>query len=248
MCFGPELAAGAEAVGGAASSATPYLLAASAAAQLAGSYAQSRAAKAQNAAQESALDANRIKQHSLQDEANQAVLGTAQSFDPAKQQAQVQADQAARAAAAAPAPIPTQGYQVNTSSAPTVVQTDQERKMAEALTSGREAATRSGALQGFGDTALQNQIRLGRAGQNVGQLANFSQGQSNTLPFQLEGAYGHGGNWAGAGSTLDALGRLGTLYSVTRKKPAAGIGYGEAGPAAGTSNVYGNGGEVVGAI
>ena len=202
---------------------TNQLLAASAASQLAGSYANSRAAREQNAAQERALEQNRIKQHALQDEANQAVLGTAQSFNPSAQNPQLAGDQATRAAAAAPVPIPTQGYQVNTSSAPTVVQSDQERKMAEALTSGREAATRSGALQGYGDTALQNQIRIGHAGQRVGQLGNFSQGLSNTLPYQLQSAYNHGLNWMGAGQTLGALGNLGNLYALTRpakKAPA----------------------------
>lgn len=249
MCLGPELVtaatAAAEGIGGALSAAAPYAATVAAGSQLAGAYAHSRSANAQNEAQQRALEANRQKQHALQEEANQAILGTAKSFDPAAQQPQLQAEQQARTAAAAPTPIPTQGYQTTTASAPKVVESDQERKMAEALTSGREAATRSGALQGYADTAQKNNIAIGRAGQRVGQLANFSHGQSNTLPFQLQTAYDKGGNWGEAGSILDSIGRLGTLYGVTRK-PKPGVM--AAGGAAGGSPVYDEFGELVQAI
>lgn len=244
MCLGPEIAAAGTALGSAATAAAPYVLPASLGAQVAGSYAQSRAARAQNDAQQQAMESQRTKQHALQEEANQAVLGTAEKFDPSVQNPQLQAAQAARTAAEAPAPIPTQGYQTTTASAPKVVESDQERKMAEALTAGRQAATRSGALRGFGDSAQTNQIALGRAGQQVGQLANFSHGTSNTLPFQLESAYNKGGNWTEAGDIANALGRLGNVYGMTRKKP--GIGYGAADPAG--ASVYSPSGDLIPAL
>lgn len=215
MCTGAEpLIAGASE---AASAASPYLLAASTAAQLGSTYARARQVKAQDEAQAAARQAEMEKQHELQQEANKAILGTAESFNPQVQTPQLEALQAARTAAAAPAPMPTQGYQTTTASAPKVVQTDQERKLAEAMTEGGHEAQRAGMLRGYGDTALQNQIRLGRAGQQVGQLANFSRGLSNTLPMQLESAYGKGRNWGEAADIADAAGRLGTIYAMTRK-------------------------------
>lgn len=253
MCLGPELVEGAEGgigalgelIEGGSAGLGAYALPAALASQVAGSYANHRAMTAQNQAQQRAIEESRVKQHHLQEEANQAVLGTADKFDPTTQNPQLQAAAAARTAAEAPAPMPTQGYQTTTASAPQVVQTDQERKLAEALTGGKEAAKRSGALQAFGDSAQTNQIALGRAGQRVGQLANFSQGVSNTLPFQLESAYNHGGNWSEAADILNSAGRVGTLYGLTRKKPG-GIGYGTADPAG--ASVYDMSGNMAPAI
>lgn len=238
MCTGAEIAAAAQAAG-------PYIAAASAGSQLAGSYAQSRSARAQNDAQQQAMQAHSERQSKLQEEANRAIGGASETFDPAKQNPQLEAAQAARTAAAAPAPVPTQGYQTTTASAPKVVETDMERKLTEALSGGREAANRAGALQGYGDSAQTNQINLGRAGQRVGQLGNFSQGTSNALPLQLRSAYNRGGNWGESGDALDSLGRLGTLYSLTRK-PRGGMGYGTADPAG--SSAYDSFGNLVPAI
>ncbi len=221
MCLGPELVAAAETVGSAASAAAPYALAATAAS----AYANNRSVKAQNAARDNAIEAERTRQHGFQEEANKAVMGATQGFDPAKQEAQLQALQSTREAAMPVVPAQTQGYQVPTASAPKEVSTDLGRKVSEALLSGKQAATRGAALKSFGDTELANNIALGRAGQDVGQLANYSHGSSNVLPMELQSAGNKGGNWGLAGDVLGSLGKIGMLYGATRKKPAPPTGY-----------------------
>ena len=235
MCFGPELAGVASAIGSAASAAAPYAGAALTAGSI---YANQRAAHAQQQAQANALEAERERQQGIQKQSDTAIQQAVSQFDPGVQQQNLANAQAARTGAMTSAiqPVPTDNYQTTTASAPTEVKSDLGRQVAQALANAKTSATRQATLQGFGDATLQNNINLGHAGERVGQLARNSQSSAALVPLDLAAAHSAGGDWAGAGDILGHGANLANLYSFTRnRRPPASA----ANPAGVVQGLYG---------
>lgn len=224
MCFGPELAAAAEAVGSTLTTVAPYAAAASTAASV---YQNQRAAKAQAEAQSQALEAERTRQQGLQHQADAEIGKVTAQFDPAAQEKALADAQAARTTAATGAikPIPTDNYQTPTASAPVEVKNDLQRQVSDSLSKATRSAQAQAVLKAFGDQQLGANININRASQRVGQLQNFSQGSSSLVPLDIAAAHAAGNGNLENADIYNVAGSIANLYGNTRKKPTPYGGY-----------------------
>lgn len=199
MCVGPEIAA---------------LIAAGTA--VGGTYAQNRSVRAQTEEANRMRQAEQGRQRELQQEADQQALSTLAQFDPSEQSRMTeQAAQKREQALTPQAPAAPEYAPPSEVSAPTVVKEDLARRIGDALSKGKQSAQRAARLSAYGDTNLANAFATNRAGQRIGQVANFSRGSTGVLPFELEQAQKKGGNWSAAADGLNAVSSLASLYSMT---------------------------------
>lgn len=100
--------------------------------------------------------------------------------------------------------------------APTVVKGDLAKRVADALSYGRNLATSQAKLGAYGSNQFNNSISLGRSGQTLGQIGDSSGRSSAIAGSELEAANGAGN---GTRSLADAF-RLGgqgsLLWGMTR--------------------------------
>lgn len=187
--------------------------------------AQQHAAKQQQEAQANAMETAREEQAAVQKQADQRLQAAQTLFTPEQQAADVAAAQANRtgAASGAIAPGPTDNYQVQTASAPVEVKSDLDRQTSDALKKASMTANAQAVMKAFGDTTLGEDIGLNRAGQDIGQLANFSQGRAALTPLNIAAAHTAGANWEAAGQDLGTVGDIANRFYLTRsRQPAPG--------------------------
>ena len=93
--------------------------------------------------------------------------------------------------------------------APAVVRSDLGKRIADALSYGKNFATSSARLGAYGANQFDNNIALGRSGIELGQIGNSSARSSDISGLELEAA-----NQAGAGKRqLADLFRLGSMVA-----------------------------------
>jgi mannose-6-phosphate isomerase-like protein (cupin superfamily) len=223
MCFGPEIAAAASAIGSTLATAAPY---AATAATVAGTYAQNRQARAQQEELNRQQQAEAMRQRQMQEEANQRISQAQQEFSPENVSKALGTAYADRSAAMAPVAPQQQSYEAHTASAPVEVKSDAERQEAAALAKVGQEGNARAKLGAFGDLSLGQSFALNRAGQDIGRIRGFSQGSTAVHPHELQGAARAGRRWGAAGDIANTLGHLGSLYSMTRAPRNDGIGYG----------------------
>lgn len=150
---------------------------------------------------------------------NQAVLD-AQTEKLGAQPQQAQALQAtqAREAAIQPPPIQPEVYSQATPAAPTEVKSELASRLVDAIRRGRGQITGMAALQGQGDANLTNQFGLTRSLTEASKLRGFSEGSSNILPLELEGANRSARGQQLAGDILGGISGLSGLYAITQPK------------------------------
>jgi hypothetical protein len=118
-----------------------------------------------------------------------------------------------------------------------------DRNVAQAKDNAQTMALREAMLKAFGDTDLQNEIALTRGAQRVGQIANYSQGNSALVPLDIAAAHAAGADSAGWSDILNRASQIGAAYAATRNKkntnltPGWGAGTTYAEPGGG--NLYG---------
>jgi hypothetical protein len=149
------------------------------------------------------------EQDALNAQQKQAIGGAINNFSPTNQTATQGAATAARQGTISAATTPMAGYSATDGmnpSAPRVV--GQAARTAVGNASGLAAGEGNAlARQGsFGDLMTGNNIALNRAGQNIGNLASFSQGDANLLPLQIQAANQQGQGLRGLGSLLTDAG------------------------------------------
>lgn len=112
--------------------------------------------------------------------------------------------------------LPDLSLQSTREGAPEVVNTDLGKRIADALSYGRNMATSQAQLGAYGGNQFNNQVALNRSGQALGQIGDSSGRSSNIAGMELEGA-----NQAGQGArNLADVFRLGgqgaMIYGMTR--------------------------------
>lgn len=196
------------------------------AAQGAGTYANYRANRAVDRKMEDNLAAEAERQRKLQAESDARLAAEAEKFRVPAQEAQqtaiakstAQALQGATVAAPSVLDTPIR------SSAATEVKGGIAKKVADALAAGREEAERLATLTSFGRSSAENELSLGRAGEDIGRFAGFSQRSSGILPYEQQSAMRtKGRNFALGGDVANAVGQALALASMTQA-PTAGAG------------------------
>jgi hypothetical protein len=76
--------------------------------------------------------------------------------------------------------------------APEVVRSTIARRMADAISRGRDEIKARARLGAFGENSFGNRIALGRSGQDINRMASFSRGSASVLPHELAGAHREG--------------------------------------------------------
>jgi hypothetical protein len=93
-----------------------------------------------------------------------------------------------------------------------------------ALVGGRvgQQNTAAARLQGYGQSALDQQLKDQEARTQLGQISQFAQASQNVLPLELQAAQNSQAGLAGAGQLLTTAGSLAGLYGMM--SPAAAPG------------------------
>lgn len=93
--------------------------------------------------------------------------------------------------------------------------------LAEARKKGADYATNLANITSYGGLDTQNAALLGRAGQNIGRLADSSRGYTSILPLQLDAASAKGNSLNLVADVANNLGNVAFMYGATApKKPA----------------------------
>lgn len=199
MCLGPELLA--------------------AAGLMAGSTALNRKAnKAVRKEQEGKATAERIRQQGFQKQAQGTFDNTMSKFQ-APSQTQAIADTATQRDTALQDTQAQPGdYAPTNNNEPTVVKSDIAQRMADAVAQGKREVTARAKLGAYGQNQNQNAINLGRSGQDINQMADFSRGSAGVLPYEMNAAYSAGKKWSDIADMMRMTGQGLAWYSMM--KPA----------------------------
>lgn len=101
------------------------------------------------------------------------------------------------------------------SSDPVEVKTEAARQLAKSLTRGKDQVRAAAQMGAYGDTQQANQFTLGRAGQELGRIADFSRGSQDVLDFEMLGAQEKADPYNLASDVIGSLGDLYGLYAIT---------------------------------
>lgn len=113
------------------------------------------------------------------------------------------------------------GEYVSQSSAPAEVRTETAARVADFLRKGKEETQRRAKLVAFGDTQFDNNVAIGRTGQQLDQLGDYTRGSQNALGTELGGALHAGDDWGLFSDILGAAGMGASLYGFTQPPAAA---------------------------
>jgi len=113
-------------------------------------------------------------------------------------------------------PAPDYG---TTPGAPAEVKSDQARQLGRAMKLGREHAKASAALNANSVLQQRNQFGLGRLGQDLGRLGDYSSGSGSVLPYELMSANTAGNDIKMAGDVAGGAGDISMAYGLTRRPP-----------------------------
>jgi hypothetical protein len=100
--------------------------------------------------------------------------------------------------------------------APTSVHSDLGRRIADALSYGRNQATSQAALGSYGANQFNNQITLNRSGQQLGQIGGNAGRSSGIAGLELEGANQAGQSNRNLGDVFRLGGQTALLYGMTQ--------------------------------
>jgi len=196
------------------------MLLAAMALQAGSSYANKRADTAIRAKQDQVAQAERIRQAAYQKQAQATLDKTMSSFDrPAQDKAladtTAQRDTAIQATQAQPGDYtPTTG-----ANEPAVVHSDLAQQFADVLRRGKSETMARAKLGAYGGVQNDNSINLGRSGQDINQMADFSRGSAGVMPYEMNAAQNAGRKW-GQIADLFKMGGYGlALYSMAQKPP-----------------------------
>lgn len=174
----------------------------------AGGVAMNMAAQSRvQAARNDALRAERIRQRSLNNEADAINKNSQDRYKKFDRTQERNSKRLQDYYSSQDVPEPSKESALPTSNSNiTIAEEAKQRDQASALTD--RTANALGDLRSFGDTLGSRSLLQGRDANLVGQIAGFKEGSSNVLPFELEEA-----NQKGQGLQLfaDILGGLGGL-------------------------------------
>ena len=197
--------------------------AAGAATTAAGAYSQNKAQNMDAEHRYKALQADKLRQQALQDEADAKLRQGVDKFAGDDLNQQVDLAAAARTAALPQQAAPAAQYQAATPSAPVQVTNESSRVMAKAGDKARQEAARKAKLAAYGDVSMQQNFGINRLNEDIRRLGGESAGSTRIMGVEsgLEDTGSPG--WRNRAGIANTLGQIGTLYSMgagTRKPPA----------------------------
>jgi len=158
------------------------------------------------------FNAERARQRGFEDEQHgrfeDSLASTRKVFDPAEQAAAADARNAALIAATKSADPGAEGYLPGSSSAPAVVAAAAENAGAAANSRTAGLARALATLGGLTDQLQQNDIRIGRNGQIIGQLGGFKRGSLGVLQSELDAAKQKGRTLRTLGGLAQSIGQM----------------------------------------
>lgn len=167
--------------------------------------AQSKANKAMDAA----VGAETSRQAGFNKQKQQQFETTLADFDPNLQHQELAGEQAKRAEVFAadlknqtPYALPTGGV------APRVVKNEIGSQLAESNRFNAQQGDALAKLGGYSPFQLNNNIRLGRGGQQQNMLSNFAAGSNSVLPLEMMAASRKGDKLKGYGQLTSSIGSL----------------------------------------
>lgn len=131
-----------------------------------------------------AAEAERIRQQGYQDQATPVFNQSLDANAKDKQLANLAADQAKRVEATKSNVSQSSEYNPPLASAPSVVNSEIGRKMAEALTKANTNATNKANLNAWGDLSLGNKLAFADSNNQLNTINNFSKGSLRLLPLE----------------------------------------------------------------
>ena len=163
--------------------------------QAASTYANKRGNEAVRKKQDNIAQAEDVRQGSYYNKANSTLSDTMAKFvrpaqDTALADTSTQREASLNATQAQPG-----DYAPVSSDAPPVVHSDIAQRMADAVSQGKREVMSRAKLGAYGGVQNQNAINLGRSGQDINQMADFSRGSAGVLPYEMGNALTAGGKW-----------------------------------------------------
>lgn len=176
--------------------------------------------------QEGFSEAERIREAARQKQRDATLDTTLDNFQPADQALKLDQAGEKRAQSFAKTSDAGQGLPgeyVGQSSAPAEVRTETASRVADFLRKGKVETQRRAKLGAFGDQQFDNNVQVGRAGQQLDQLGDFTRGSQNALGHELTGALHAGDDWGTFSDILGAAAMGTSLYGFTQPAAAAGV-------------------------
>jgi hypothetical protein len=156
------------------------------------------------------------RQNKLGNEAGQILGRTLPQFDRPAQDAKQASIANEYQAAVTPQ---TAGTYATKQGSPTEVRTEMARQVGRAIQAGKTQARASAQLHAPSELAFDNSITLGRSGQDLAGLNDFSRGSSGALGSEMQASVHKADNYNTAAQTAGGLGDIWASYAMTRKPP-----------------------------
>lgn len=184
----------------------------------ASAYANKRGQKAVRKKQNSISEGENVRQAAYQKRSQDTFDTTLGKFDRPSQD-QALATTAAQYEAAINDTQAQPGDYATTGSAPELVKSDIAKRMADVIARGRGEVAARAKLGAYGGVQHKNAIDLNRSGQDINQMADFSQGSANIVPLEMQASMNAGRKWSQM-ADLFRLGGMGTsLYNAMQPAP-----------------------------
>lgn len=178
-----------------------------------GTMSQQNAVKSQVNARNKAMEANARKQAEYQAQADVVNKNTNANFTKENQDALRQAN--VEKAVANNSNVGEVGdFTTNTSIAPVEVKSEIARKIADAVSAGKNYVKTSANMNSYGQTNFDNTLALAKGAEDVGRISNFSQGESAILPLALQEASQKGQGSMLAADIFNGVGSMAAMYGV----------------------------------
>lgn len=168
----------------------------------------------------------RTREAGRQTQRDAALNSTLQNFQPGEQQKQIEQAGEKRQQTYADTSAQGQGVPgefVGKTSTPAEVRTELASRVADYLSKGRTEMQNKAKLGAFGDTQFNNNVNVGRTGQQLDMLGDFTRGSQGALGMEMTNAQHAGDNWGLFSDLLGAAGTGASLYSFTQPPGAAAV-------------------------
>jgi hypothetical protein len=193
--------------------------------QAASTYANKRGNKAVRRKQEGIAQAEDVRQGAYYNKANSTLSDTMAKFVRPAQDAALTGATAQRDTVLQDTQAQPGDYTPTSSDAPEVVHSDLAQRMKDVLMRGRSEVRARAKLGAYGGVQNQNAINLGRSGQDINQMADFSRGSAGIVPYEMGNALSAGRKW-GQLADLFRMGGSGLATYSMMKVPGGTDVYG----------------------
>lgn len=115
------------------------------------------------------------------------------------------------------------GEYVGATTAPTEVKSEIAARVADYLRKGKAETQARAKLGAFGDQQFDNNVQVGRTGQQLDQLGDATRGSQGALDREMTGALHAGDDWGLFSDVLGAAGTATSMYGFTQPAAAGAV-------------------------